>query len=232
MTLLSICIPVYEAQGRGTEFLYQNFKQLGLQTLKDFDVIISDDSMDDTIKNYVNSIKGFNIKYIKNEGAKNIAANTNNAIKNATGEIIHLMCQDDYFYNKESLQKIVDNFDRKIGWMVSTYMHTKDRFGFFRKQIPTWNDQIYFNNTIGTPSCLSFLNDNSLVLADENLKCFVDCEQYYRLYKKWGLPKVLKDIIFIQYLWEGQATSTITQDIINTETAYINEKIASMNKKG
>jgi len=231
MTLLSVCIPTYEADGRGVDFLNYNFKQMKLQLFKDFEIVISDDSADEVIKNYIEGIKDLNIKYIKNEGKKGIAGNTNNAIKNASGEIIQIMCQDDYFYNKYSLQKIVDAFDKNIGWMASMYMHTKDRLGLFKQQIPTWNDQIYFQNTIGTPSCLSFLNDDNPVLVDENLKCFVDCEQYYRMYKKWGLPKVLKDLVIVQYLWEGQATSGITQEIINAEVAYINEKIANMNKK-
>ena len=230
MTLLSVCIPVYESQGRGIEFLAQNFKQLKSQIFKDFEIVISDNSEDEVIKNYVEGIKDLNIKYVKNEGAKNIASNTNNAIKNASGEIIQLMCQDDYFYNKYSLQKIVDNFDKNIGWMASMYMHTKDRLGLFKQQIPSWNDQIYFTNTIGTPSCLSFLNDDNLVLCDENLKCFVDCEQYYRMYKKWGLPKVLKDLVVVQFLWEGQSTSTITQDLVNTEVAYINDKLFGKKK--
>jgi glycosyltransferase involved in cell wall biosynthesis len=235
MTLLSICIPSYEAGGRGVEFLEHNFKQLKTQLFKDFEIIVSDDSSDeviaDYIKKYTEDNKDLNIKYIKNKGNKNIGSNTNNAIKNANGEIIQIMCQDDYFYNKYSLQKIVDNFDRNIGWMVSMYMHTKDRLGLFKQQIPSWSDNIYLNNTIGAPSCLSFLNDDNKVWVDENLKCFVDCEHYYRLYKKWGLPKVLKDLVVIQYLWEGQATSTITQDLINAEVAYINNKVTEMNKK-
>jgi hypothetical protein len=149
----------------------------------------------------------------------------NNAIKNCDGEIIQIMCQDDYFYGKNSLQKIIENFDKDKGWMCSKYMHTKDRLGLFKQQIPSWNPQIYLNNTIGTPSCLSFLNNDN-IFFDENLTWLVDCEYYYRLFKKYGEPKILKDIIFIQYLWEGQLTQTITQELINTETAYVNNKIA------
>ena len=235
MTLLSVCIPCYESEGRGIEFLNQNLKQLKLQIFKDFEVVISDNSENeeiaDFVKKYVEENKDLNIKYIKNIGNKNIGANTNNAIKNASGEIIQIICQDDYVYNRYSLQKIIDAFDKKIGWMCSMYMHTKDRLGLFKQQIPSWNDQIYFNNTIGSPSCLSFVNGGDLVLADENLKCFVDCEQYYRLYKKYGLPKVLKDLVVIQYLWEGQTTNTISQELINTEVAYINDKLFGKKKK-
>lgn len=221
---LSIALPVYSMGNKGLEFLDYNFRQLKAQTYHDFDVIISDNSNDETIKAYVSGIKDLNIKYVKNEGAKTLASNMNNAIENCDSDIIQIMCQDDYFYNKYSLQKIVDNFDKNKGWMCSMYMHTKDRLGLFKQQIPAWNPQIYLNNTIGTPSCLSFLNDGNILLLDENLKWFVDCEYYYRLFQKYGEPKILKEIIFIQYLWEGQTTQGITQEVIDTETAYIKDK--------
>ena len=78
-------------------------------------------------------------------------------------------------------------------------------------------------NTIGTTSCLTILN-NDILLFDTNLKWFVDCEYYYRLYKKHGLPKILPDIMFIQYLWDGQTTNSITEDLVNTEAEYIKIK--------
>jgi glycosyltransferase involved in cell wall biosynthesis len=229
MTLLSVCVPVYPMNGRGVEMLEHNLKQLSAQKFKDFEVVISDDSEDDVIKDWLFSSdklwnEKLNIKYIKNEKTKGVASNVNNAINNADGEIIQIMCQDDYFYNKDSLQKIVDNFDRNMGWMVSMYMHTKDRLGLFKQQIPKWNNQIYLINTIGTHSSLSFLNDSNLSF-DENLSWFVDCEFYYRLYKKYGLPKILDKLIFVQYLWDGQATNTIiTQNVIEQEQKYIKEK--------
>jgi len=223
MSLLSILIPCYNKNERGKELLAYSLSKIKIQTFKDFEIIISDNSEDDIILKYLETEKDLNIKYTKNETKKTLACNMNNAIKNANAEILHIMCQDDYFYNKNSLQKIVDNFDKKIGWMVSMYMHTKDRLGLFKQQIPVWNNQIYLNNTIGTPSCLTLLNDNPPLL-DENLNWFVDCEHYYRLFQKYGEPKILKDLIFVQYLWEGQVTGSITQELIDTEVAYIKNK--------
>jgi glycosyltransferase involved in cell wall biosynthesis len=225
---LSIALPTYEMGNKGLEFLAYNFKQLKSQIFKDLQVVVSDNSNDEIIKTYVSGIKDLDIKYVKNEGAKTLASNMNNAIRNCDGEIIQIMCQDDYFYNKYSLQKIVDNFDKNIGWMCSMYMHTKDKLGLFKQQIPKWNDKIYFDNTIGTPSCLSFLN-NENIYFDENLTWLVDCEYYYRLFKKYGQPKILNELIFVQVLWEGQLTQTITQELINTETAYVNNKIVEIN---
>jgi glycosyltransferase involved in cell wall biosynthesis len=224
MTKLSILIPCYEMKGKGVEMLSYSFNKIRQQTFKDFEIIVSDDSKDEVISSYTLEIKDLNIKYVKNNGNHSIAGNANNAIRNATGQILHIMCQDDYFYNNDSLQKIVDNFDTNKNWMVSTYMHTKDKSELFKLQVPSWNSQIYLINTIGTPSCLSFANDNP-IFFDENLTWFVDCEYYYRLYKRYGLPKILEDILFIQYLWEGQTTNTlINQEVVTREELYIKEK--------
>ncbi|KKP65547.1 MAG: Glycosyltransferase involved in cell wall biogenesis-like protein [Candidatus Nomurabacteria bacterium GW2011_GWE1_35_16] len=223
MTLLSIALPVYEMQGRGVEMLQFSLQKLRTQTFSDFEVVISDNSADDDIWEYVESQKRLNIKYVKNKGEHTLSGNVNNAFRNSSGDIIHLMCQDDYFYDNSSLQKIVNNFDANIGWMTSMYMHTNDRVGLFKQQIPRWNDQIYFINTIGTPSCLTFLNGTNLYF-DKDLKWFVDCEFYWQLYKKYGEPKILKDTIFIQYLWEGQTTQTITQELVDSEMQHIKNK--------
>jgi len=220
---LSIAIPTYECKGRGIEFLTISFNQLKKQTFKDFNIIISDNSLDGEIEKYISTVIGLNIKYVKNEGEKTLASNMNNAIRNCDGEIIHILCQDDYLSDKDSLLKIMENFDKEKGWLVSSYMDTKDRVGLFRQQIPSWNNQIYFNNTIGTPSCLTILNDSPLLL-DENLSWYVDCEYYYRLYKRYGEPKILKYYTFSQYLWEGQVTQSITQEIMDKEITYIKEK--------
>ena len=223
MTLLSIALPVYEMQGRGVEMLQFSLAKLQQQTFSDFEVVISDSSTNNAICKYVETIKNLNIKYVKDEDNNTLSSNVNNAFRHSSGDIIHLMCQDDYFYDSSSLQKIVNNFDVNIGWMASMYMHTNDRVGLFKPQIPSWNNQIYFVNTIGTPSCLTFLNGSNLYF-DKNLKWFVDCEFYWQLYKKYGAPKILNDLIFIQYLWEGQTTQGITQELVDDEMLHIKNK--------
>jgi len=211
--------------GRGVEMLDYSLSQIRKQksNLTELEIVISDDSENNLIFDYVNSVKDLNIKYVKNERGHGLAQNINNALLNSSGDIIHIMCQDDYFSDKDSLQKIVDIFDKEMGWMVCSYMHSTDRVGLFRQQIPSWNDKIYFENTIGTPSCLTLVNQDILLL-DENLSWFVDCEYYYRLYKKYGQPKILKYFIFTQLLWEGQTTKTVTQELVDKEVKYIQEK--------
>ena len=47
---ISIAIPCYEYSGMGAEILEHSFHQMNIQTFKDFDVIISDHSIDDNVK--------------------------------------------------------------------------------------------------------------------------------------------------------------------------------------
>ena len=61
---ISICIPTWEQYGKGLEFLKNNFDKILNQTYKNFNVIISDHSIDNEIKNLCESYSDkFEIKY-------------------------------------------------------------------------------------------------------------------------------------------------------------------------
>ena len=50
---VSVAIPTFEYYGRGVEFLDDMFRTIASQTLKDVEVVISDQSIDDEIKNFI-----------------------------------------------------------------------------------------------------------------------------------------------------------------------------------
>jgi glycosyltransferase involved in cell wall biosynthesis len=223
---ISVCIPCYEMFGRATEMLNLSFGVLSLQSFTDFEVIISDDSEDDAIKNLISFWKPrLNIKYIKNPNEKGLSSNLNNAIKHAKGEIIKVLCEDDFLFGEAALEITYNNFDFNKGWLVSSYYHTKEsRKVYFKQQIPTWNDKIYLVNTIGTHSCLSFVNDSPL-LFDPKLMWYMDCDYYYSLFLRYGEPFILKEPTVVQYLWEGQTTNAfVTKNIEEKERKYLIEK--------
>ena len=96
---LSIAIPTYEYEGKGADFLDFLFRTIEIQTFKDFEVVVSDHSKDEKLVDVIDVFKNkFDIKYIKNKNVLgNAPANTNNAIRNCSGEIIKVMFQDDFF---------------------------------------------------------------------------------------------------------------------------------------
>jgi glycosyltransferase involved in cell wall biosynthesis len=228
MKLLSVCIPTYEMHGKGAKFLEHSFKLLQIQTFKDFNVIISDHSLDNKIKDLCDKYMNFfDIKYFFNSKNKgNISANLNNAIKNADGKIIKILFQDDFLYNEDSLQITVGHFDlNKDKWLVSRCENSIDGFKFLWDFKPKYNNDIHLgNNTISSPTVLSFLNENPL-LFDENLINLMDCDYYKRCYDNFGEPKILNVITIVNRMGMHQISNTIVNDDLNNkELLYIKEK--------
>ena len=228
--LLSICIPTYEMKGKGNIFLKQSFDVLASQTFKDFDIVISDHSKDDQIKNlcdeYRNKLK---INYYQNtEKLGNSSANLNNAIKKADGKLIKILFQDDFLFGKNSLEEIVKNFDlEKNNWIVTACVHSKDGFSFFRPFYPKYNRLIYLGkNTISSPSVLTIKNTEPL-LFDEKLIWLMDCDYYKRCYDKFSEPKILNEINVVNRMGAHQITnSAVNIKLKIKETFYVFKKYA------
>ena len=226
----SVCIPTYEMGGKGVEFLEESFLALRMQTCKDFEIVISDHSKDDSIKNFCESVakkSSLNINYFRNVKQRgSSSANINNAIKCATGEVIKVLFQDDYLCDIDCLNLIYERFKNPdVNWVVNGTVHTSDSVHFFDPMVPKYNDEIYLgNNTISSPSVLAIRNKNVLAF-DERLSWLMDVDYYKRLFDKYGLPEIVENILVVNRLWDGQiSTSQITQSIVDKEVAYMRRK--------
>ena len=224
---ISICIPTWEQNGYGAQYLSKLLETIKTQTFKDFEVVISDHSVSNVILDVVNQYsKLMSIVYVKNEEKLgNSPSNTNNAIKNSNGEIIKIIFQDDFFFSDDSLLKIFKQFtDPKVNWLVNGCNHTdSDNTSFNRFMVPRWNDLLYKGvNTISSPSVLTF-RKNTKVFFDENLVMLMDCEIYYNFYKKYGLPTILPDTLITNRLHQNQISSNYKSNI-NDEINYVKNK--------
>ena len=56
MPEISVCIPTYEFKGHGVKYLTEVFSSLKNQTFQDFDIVVSDHSKDDLIRNFCEKI--------------------------------------------------------------------------------------------------------------------------------------------------------------------------------
>ena len=214
---VSICIPTWEQYGKGVEFLMKNFEQISYQTYKNFNLIISDHSIDDKIKLLCDEYSNyFEIKYLKNDRSLgNGPANTNNCILNSDGDIIKIIFQDDFLFNTKALELIVKEFENsECEWLVNGCNHTYDDGRTFTNfMIPCWNNDIVKGvNTISSPSVLSFRNENPC-LFDEKLTMLMDCEMYYQLYIRYGLPKIITDCLVTNRLHPNQISSLYDKDV-------------------
>lgn len=101
----SICIPAY----KNAAYLGRLLDSIALQTFRDFEVIISDDSPDDALLQLIEPYKAkFPIFYQKNIIALGTPENWNQSIRQANGKWIKLMHDDDWFSGETSLQLFAD----------------------------------------------------------------------------------------------------------------------------
>lgn len=225
--MISICIPTYEMKGKGVEYLEYSFNILYSQTYTDFEIIISDHSLSNEIKDLCEQWSQIlNIKYFRNEHKRGISsANINNAISHAKGDYIKVLFQDDFLYDENSLQTQIDCLINKNGkWLVAACCHYNG-IELYNPFYPKYHDEIqYGRNTISSPSVLMFTNEN-IILFDEKLIWLMDVDYYKRLYDKYGLPVICNDICIVNREHTNQISNTLaTDEIKETELQYIINK--------
>ena len=121
MCKVSICIPAYG----NPEGIRRLLDSIAGQTYTDFEIIITDDSPDDSVKKIVEAEElqaeangaGTKIyfeqklKYHKNPQRLGASENWNHSIELANGEYIKMMHHDDWFTDQDSLKQFVDMLD-------------------------------------------------------------------------------------------------------------------------
>ncbi len=230
---ISVCIPAY----KNAVFLKRNLDALVRQTFQDFEVILSDDSPDDSVAEIAAAYQDrLNLIYLKNNPAKGTPANWNFAMQHASGEFIKLMHDDDWFATDHALQQFYDclaqhpeadfcfsafyNVDIGTGKMdpvfcspLNRYLLKQSRYNLFKR------------NFIGPPSVV-FQRNTGEIKYDEKLKWLVDFEGYIRfLQSKSNFIYLDKNLVNIGLSGE-QVTSSTQHDrrIVLPESLYFLEK--------
>ncbi len=149
----------------------------------------------------------------------------NEGIKRCRGDIIKLLPQDDYFYHKDALQRIVDAFTG--GWLATGCTHHNLETGVIgNEHLPTWNDRMLEgHNTLGGLSIIAFKNDKeNPIYFDENLSWLIDVDFYHRLHEKYGEPVFLNDINVANGIHREQMTHKLSAEFKLNEEKYVREK--------
>ena len=224
---LTVAIPCWGIEGKGCDYLEYSFNILAQQTFTDFEVLISDHSTDDSIKDLCDRWSNYlHITYIKNErGRGKIAPNINNAIQKSSGLYIKTLFQDDFLYDEHSLQKVVDYLrSNDVKWLVTGCAHTRDMENLFDAMIPRYNERIHEGvNTISCPSVLTIKNEDPL-LFDESLNWLVDVDYYKRCYTAFGLPHIVEDICIVNRDGDVRVTNATTEETKYKETLALHNK--------
>ena len=185
MPLVSICIPTYNQVGH-----FQNaLNSVLAQKFQDYEIIVTDDSDNDDIANYINQIPSRDrIRYIRNQPSLGSPANWNKALSFASGKFIKILHHDDQFFDESSLGRFVEAFssnpdancifcallrcDARTGSEETHQPNSRDLF-MLRK-----NPSILFcGNFVGPPSGIIFRAPLKH-LFNEKLKWLVDIDFY------------------------------------------------------
>ena len=230
---ISICIPAYKR----VSYLNRLLQSIVIQDYKDFEVIVTDDSPDDSVlllcKKYSTQLP---LIYHSNTVALGTPGNWNKAISLAKGAWIKLMHDDDWFADSGSLQKFAE-CARKIGagFIFSAYTNV---FESGKKDVPFIPPKyriarikknpslLLAENLVGPPSTTMYKNDKAYPY-DVELKWLVDIDMYIR---RAQTDKVyyINDPLIRFYVSSTQVTS-FTKNIGDVE---IPEHFHVLNKIG
>ena len=236
--IVSICIPTYNKAGAKHDCNYNNitmlldlFESIKKQTFKEYEVIVSDHSTDDSILDICKEWeKELNISYYGyEENYGSCEANLNNSMKKASGKFIKPMLQDDYFYSENALQRQVDALSSgEYKWVASGCLHINEnnKQNTHYPHPPSFNNPEGFltgGNLIGSPSVIMHVNDGNLY--DINLIWLMDSDFYYSLFKEYSLPYLISELDFISRLRsDGISNTMISNEVKEEENIYLNDK--------
>jgi glycosyltransferase involved in cell wall biosynthesis len=159
---------------------------LELQTIKPFEVVITDDSIGSNIGEFIEKIESdysFPIRYLTNHTAQGIAANSNFGIHTTKGEIVHVLHQDDFILSPHLYADVGIFFlNSEISWALvgNSSHHLRGRIALDKTLC------LGFNN-IGGPSAL-FFRKSVGVVYDEAFSLLVDVVLMEDLRRLCGEP--------------------------------------------
>lgn len=192
--MISIVIPVYDKMVNGDFFLKRCLESIKSQTYTDYEIIMT------------------------HEG--NCAHNTNLGMKQAKGDLIKILHQDDYLSNEtvlDGIATIMDVTDKK--WLVQ---------GSHNNLTPIYTGDIHLgNNKLGSPSAITLRNGLDMYF-DENLVWLFDCDFYKRMYEKYGEPFIQRHNRITIGEGDHQATNLITNTEKENEVFLMRQKYGTI----
>lgn len=213
---ISIVVAAYEAKGKGVSLLEDLFNSIHSQTYYNVEVIVSDHSIDDVIKEFVEVWKErLDMIYLRTErGRGNSSINMNEGIKISTGDYIKIMHMDDQFCNDNALETMASKIseDKNITWGAFGFNHLYESKGVVsREMVPHIynNPRMGASSLIGCPSVSFFINDKTN-LFDEEMIIVNDFDMHFRLNQKYGAPLIIPEISVTIRMHAEQVTNSLS----------------------
>jgi glycosyltransferase involved in cell wall biosynthesis len=184
MKVFSIIIPTYNQLPLLKQALDSVLHQQGV----DFEIIIADDSDNDEIATYIDTLDNPTIRYFSHNSNGSAADNWNYGLSKAKGNYVILMHHDEALTSSQHLSmmaealtkadvaiadvEVTDDGRKSSRWLS----HFTKKWGI---RHPEW---LFLQNAIGPTACIAFKRYQAELFNPE-LKWLVDIEWYYRLLK-------------------------------------------------
>ena len=231
MKKISICIPAYKRPGNVRRLL----QSIAIQTFTDFEVILTDDSPDSSVKEVVDTFIAFPIHYKKNDPAKGTPANWNEGISLAQGEWIKIMHDDDWFASPSSLQEFADLTASGHHFIFSRYTNIDESGKTEQPPLPEDSKKrilkepvtLLARNVIGPPS-VTLIHHSIKERYDTSMKWRVDIDYYIRLLREqpsFGLVEIAAINV-------GVSQSQVTNDCKDVPGVELPEGLLLLHKYG
>lgn len=232
MPKVSICIPAYNQ----TTYLQKCLQSVLEQDFTDYELIISDDTQENSVKDFVYSfLKDAKFRYYQNHPSLGTPQNWNSAISKATGKYIKLLHHDDFFTQKNSLRLMVEEIEKNNAdflccatkvWFTTTgnaHIHRINATQLSRLKKDIFF--LFFKNCFGSPSAT--LYKNSTLQYNPKLKWLVDLDfymQYIQQHKKFSYLNM--PLVCTAHEIQNQVTGTV----INDKVIQIKEHVLVFNR--
>lgn len=233
--LISICIPAYKR----TTYLRRLLDSITIQTFRDFEVIVTDDSPNEEVGQLVQQYSSyFPIHYHKNQTALGTPENWNEGIRRSNGEWLKLMHDDDWFAGADSLQQFADAVQQhsNTSFFFCAFTNVYEDSG--KTEVVTLNNfrhrkllentvSLFSSNVIGPPSVTMHRNDKKF-WYDKTIKWVVDIDFYIR-YLEHNKPVYINKPLVKVGLNEQQVTRTSFRrpEVEVPENFYLLQKVGA-----
>ena len=236
MVKVSICIPTYE----NAEEVARLIRSIGIQTFQDFEVVITDDSRDNKIEEFIHGLTVENkdfakkIRYFHNKTPLGHIFNWNEALSHAKGEYIKIMFSDDWFTYEDSLEKLVGLLEknRTADMAFCGNLQVSEKESYARKPEEGYVETLrkgyqylFISNQIGAPSNTLYRNKEGIAF-DEKSNWASDVFLYIEILKRNPVFEYVEEPLISIGIHENQYTESFSDgdERIVLDYAYMFQK--------
>jgi len=223
---ISVVIPVYLRTFDDLIFLKRALTSLEIQEYAPYQVLISIDFCFnyDALAGLLGEFSGvLNLETFENTTPKGISSNSNNGLRQARGDLIHVLHQDDALASPSVYHVVAESF---LSQGSRLFLLTATRLD--RIYRPTFDlTALVGNNRFGGPSGLIFMSFEDL-FYDPNLAMLCDVDLLYRLLEKFGSPEIVSSISINYGVSENQAQNEIGFEEFEKEVRFLLSKTGVM----